>query len=202
MRAFRAEHSVDAKPRPQPSRTDMPRGGRAATEKRPAVDRPTTSRVALARQVDLPRTDERSPVEFQGHEYHLCAYEVQVLANLGAFRVVDTQDLPGDQQRWHGDLEELRRQGLVAIRAQQGDRSAFATPTTAGRELPDGHQRTEPGEARQAYYVKPREGSTTRSSIAPTPRPPTGWRAPVPASRASCWTSNKSATVPAGRQSR
>jgi hypothetical protein len=160
VREFRPEQLVDARPRPQPGGTDMPRGGRAATDKRQGVDRPTTSQEALARQVDLPRTDERSRVDFRGHAYHLRASEVQVLATVGAFRVVDTRDLPGEPQRWHGDLQELRRQGLVDIRAQHGDRTALATLTTAGRELLDGHQRTEPGEARQSYYagiVKPRE---------------------------------------------
>ena len=65
MRELRPEQPVEAKPRPQPSGTDMPRGGRAATDKRQGVERSTASREALARQVDLPRTDERARVEFQ-----------------------------------------------------------------------------------------------------------------------------------------
>src|SRR4051812_865583 len=160
MREFSPDHSVEPKPRPEAAGTEMPRGGRAATDQRQTVERSATRREALARQVDLPRTDERTRVEFHGREYQLRATEVQVLATIGAFRVVDTRDLPGNQPRWHGDLEALRRQGLVDVRAQQGDRAALATLTAAGRDLLQRHQRVEPGEARQAYYagiVKPRE---------------------------------------------
>src|SRR4051794_32859805 len=160
MREFSPDYSVEPKPRPEAAGTEMPRGGRAATDQRQALERSATSREALARQIDLPRTDERTRVAFHGREYQLRASEVQVLATVGAFRVVDTRDLSGNQPRWHGDLEALRRQGLVDVRAQQGDRSALATLTPAGRDVLQGHQRVQRGEARQVYYagiVKPRE---------------------------------------------
>src|SRR4051812_637006 len=104
MREFSPDHSLEPKPRPELAGTEMPRGGRAATDQRQTVERSATSREALARQIDLPRTDERTRVESHGREYQLRASEVEVLATIGAFRVVDTRDLPG-KPRWHGDLE-------------------------------------------------------------------------------------------------
>ena len=155
------ELSPDHTKRPAASSgTDMPRGGRAASEKRLPAERSTDNREALTRQLALPRTQERTQVVARGHEYQLRASEVRLLATIGAFRVVNVRDLSTDTDRWRGDLQHLRREGLVAIRAAHGDRGAVATLTADARALLDQHRRADVGDARQAYYagvVKPRE---------------------------------------------
>jgi hypothetical protein len=99
------------------------------------------------------------------------------LATIGAFRIVDQQDLNGvARDRWHGDVEHLRQSGLVERTPYviKGQRTAVLTLTREGKELLErsrrpspnrggqGDDRSRPTEARQQYhagFVKPREMS-------------------------------------------
>ena len=160
MREISPERGPDDRPRRQSAGTDIPQGARAANGTRAPLQAPADSRDALSRQLTLPRTPARTRVVFQDREYHLRSSEVGTLATIGAFRVVDTRDLAHDRSRWHGDLEHLRREDLIAIRTPHGSGSAVATLTRAGQQLLDAHRSTGANEARQVYYagvVKPRE---------------------------------------------
>src|SRR5215207_8829350 len=96
-------------------RPTVGRGGGADTD--PREMRALDPRDAFAQGLDLPRGLDREPVSVDGDRYHLRGSEVRTLATVGAFRVIPVDDLrdagvsPSD--RWHGDLEHLREQGLV-----------------------------------------------------------------------------------------
>ena len=93
-------------------------------------------RDALTRQLTLPRGPEREPVRVGARTVALRGSEARTLALVGAFRVADARDLEpqGGRDRWHGDLEHLRREGLVALTPQllDGQRTALVTLTDAG----------------------------------------------------------------------
>jgi DNA-binding MarR family transcriptional regulator len=143
---------------------EVSRSGRAGTPKRDADIPSRDVREALIRQVDLPRGEGREHVWLRDQEYRLRGSEVRALGAIGAFRVVDVQDVvsDGSADRWHGDLDQLRRSGLIEIRAHvlEGRRTAIASLTPQGRALLEDHQRAPRDDARQAYYAgvaKPRE---------------------------------------------
>ena len=76
-------------------------------------------RDGFTRDLDLPRGLERERVHVHGHDedYQLRGSEVRALATIGAFRVVPADELRDDHGRSgdvrHGDLEHLRRSGLI-----------------------------------------------------------------------------------------
>jgi hypothetical protein len=87
------------------------------------------------------------------------------LALIGAFRVVDAREAvqDGSRDRWHGDLEHLRAEGLVAVTPHvlDGERTALLTLTRTGQALLERHRHAA-DEAPQAYYsglAKPKEAS-------------------------------------------
>ena len=157
---------LDHPARHESSGREMPRGGRAGGGGRPRGRVHEDAREALTRQLDLPRGAERERVEVGSRTYSLRGSEVKVLATIGAFRVVDAHDAAqgGFHDRWHGDLEQLRAQGLIALTPHvlDGQRTALVTLTRAGRALLERHRHPAENEAPQAYYdglVKPREVS-------------------------------------------
>jgi DNA-binding MarR family transcriptional regulator len=131
----------------------------------PSRDHPSPDgRGVLSRDLDLPRTDARESVIVKDKSYTLRASEVDVLATIGAFRVVDSRDLeksPADAR--HGDLAHLREIGLVDVAGPQfrdGERAALVTLTKEGKELLERHRAASETEERQQYYAglaKPRE---------------------------------------------
>ncbi|MGE3335733.1 MAG: hypothetical protein AB7I36_18970 [Rhodospirillaceae bacterium] len=137
-----------------------PRGGRGSG-KRAGQPMPRDPRDVLAAKLELPRGEVRERVWSGRTGYELRNSDVRTLAAVGAFRVVDVRDLQGDRHsNWHGDVEHLRRAGLVAVspRVLDGARTQVVTLTPAGRALLERHQRAE--EPRQSFYagmVKPRE---------------------------------------------
>lgn len=148
--------------RPSAGGGDMPRGGRGGTGKRPADAAPRDPRDVLTQQLELPRGDARERVWMDDTSHQLRASEVRTLAAVGAFRVVDARDLDsgGKADPWHGDLEQLRRSGLVELtpRVLEGQRTHVVSLTAHGQALLESHQR--PEESRQAFYAgvaKPRE---------------------------------------------
>ena len=157
---------LDHAARRESSGPEMPRGGRSGGAGRPRARVPEDARDALTRQLNLPRGAERERVEVGSRTYSLRGSEVRVLATIGAFRVVDARDAAhgGFHDRWHGDLEHLREQGLIALTPHvlDGQRTALVTLTRSGQALLQKHRHPVENEASQAYYaglVKPREAS-------------------------------------------
>ena len=150
--------------RPESGGRELPRGGRSGSAKRAGQSPSREGRDVLVRQLDLPRGDARERVWAAQGSYSLRGSEVRTLAAVGAFRVVNVDDLGTSRgaDRWRGDLEHLRQNGLIEIRPHvlEGHRSSVATLTPAGKALLEQHQSASNGEARQTYYaglVKPRE---------------------------------------------
>lgn len=117
--------------------------------------------------LDLPRGLERERVHVHGHDhdYQLRGSESRALATIGAFRVVPADDLrdahgrPGDLR--HGDLEHLRREGLIRSVAplDREERTVVVTLTERGREVLERH-RSRGSDSGQTFYagaVKSRE---------------------------------------------
>lgn len=77
----------------------------------------TDPRDTFTQGLDLPRGLDREPVSLDDERYDVRGSEVRTLAIVGAFRVVPIDDLrePGnrDADLWHGDLDHLRREGLL-----------------------------------------------------------------------------------------
>jgi hypothetical protein len=123
-------------------------------------------REALTRQLTLPRGTERELVRVGARTVALRGSEARTLALVGAFRVADAWDLEpeGGRDRWHGDLEHLRREGLVALTPQLlgGQRTALVTLTDTGRSVLEQHRQPASGEQPQVFYAglaKPREAT-------------------------------------------
>jgi DNA-binding MarR family transcriptional regulator len=110
--------------------------------------------------LDLPRGPERERVYAHEHAYELRGSEARALATIGAFRVVPASDLRDDHGRQgdvrHGDLERLRKAGLVRrIAPVEGERrTELVTLTERGRELLES-QRSPEHEHTQRFYAGP-----------------------------------------------
>jgi hypothetical protein len=86
--------------------------------------------------------------------------ESRSLATIGAFRVVPATELrddagrPGDLR--HGDLEHLRRQGLIRVVASldRDDRTPVLTLTARGRAVLEHYSRQRDGGPSQAFYAE------------------------------------------------
>ena len=116
--------------------------------------------------LDLPDGGAREPVSVGDERYRLRGSESRALAIVGAFRVVPVDDLrdgPGIAgDRWHGDIEHLRAQGLIRhVASVDGENgSDLVALTERGRDLLERHRRTDREGTPQTYYagfVKPRE---------------------------------------------
>ncbi|MBI4486387.1 MAG: hypothetical protein HY655_10285 [Acidobacteria bacterium] len=116
-------------------------------------------RDALTRDLALPRGLERERVYVHEHrqDYHLRGSEVRALATVGTFRVVPASHLRDDRGRAgdvrHGDLEHLRRLGLIETVAPYtaGERTTLVTLTDRGRELLESHR----ARGSHTYYAGP-----------------------------------------------
>lgn len=125
-------------------------------------------RDVFTRDLDLPRGMEREHVHVHGEEYRLRGSEVRALATIGAFRVVPANDLRDDGGRTgdvrHGELERLRRAGLIQTvapfdRGDRSERTVLVSLTQRGRDVLEAH-RSRGSESGQAFYagiVKGRE---------------------------------------------
>lgn len=155
---------LDHPSQPASAGREMPRGGRSGGTARPRGRVPENGRDALTRQLTLPRGPEREAVPIGSKTVGLRGSDVRTLALVGAFRVADARDLEpqGTRDRWHGDLEHLRREGLVALTPHllDGQRTALVTLTHAGRSVLEQYRQPAPGEHPQLFYAglaKPRE---------------------------------------------
>ena len=139
--------------------------GRTSPERTASRDRPEPGENVFTRGIDLPRGDEREPVEFRDRTYALNGSETQALATVGAFRVVDVGDFEAHEHGrdgFHGDWRRLGEEGLVT-HATMTDREGahhVVSLTREGKDLLDAHVATRSGGRQQAFYagvVKPRE---------------------------------------------
>ena len=151
----------------------MARDGR--DERAEALDRPTVPSAGRGRasgsaelptdRLALPRSERREAVAFRDRVYHLRASESRLLATVGTFRVVPTEELSDARTPSATTKEDLRRladQGLVERRTIpiNDQPMRVAVLTRAGKALLEDRQRVPPDERPQQYHaglVKPRE---------------------------------------------
>lgn len=147
-----------------PDRLDLNRGSRAASEHRSS--RVSDLRDVLSRDLNLPRSSSRRPIQGRDRTFELRASEVRLLATAGAFRVVPARDLLDERGRSlnprSGDLRRLRESGLVrTVPYVTGrEKTSLVTLTEEGRHLLEAHRNPDTVEPRQEFYagvVKPRE---------------------------------------------
>lgn len=131
----------------------------------PRDDRDVDPRDVFTLDLDLPRGRDREHVSIDDAHYQLRGSEVRALATIGAFRVVPASELRDDAGRGgdvrHGDLERLRRAGLIrtVAPADREHRTALVALTERGRELLETHRHPD-RERGQMFYsgrVKTRE---------------------------------------------
>jgi len=114
-------------------------------------------RDVFAQGLDLPRGSDREPVSLGDEHYDLRGSEVRTLATVGAFRVVPVDDLQGHGERtadlWHGDLEQLRSEGLIRHIASVDRETGrdLVTLTDRGRALLESH-RSSDHDPRQTFH--------------------------------------------------
>ena len=129
------------------------------TDRAPTTDAPWSP----GRDLQLPRTPERQPVDTRHTRLHLRQSETEILATLGAFRIVPEHDL-GSSPNLGADVRSLSDQGLTDSRTiviNDTPERVFALTRTAGALL-EAHRDPARGDGhpRQEYYagiVKPRE---------------------------------------------
>ena len=157
----------------------MSRGGRGDVERDPsredqhartshqrdAAERhlersPSPDRWSAARDLRLPRTPDRQHVQSGRERYRVRDSETQLLATLGAFRVVAERDLAGLQTQ--SDVRSLSEQGLIESRTIviNQEPEPVLVLTQKGRELLEAHRGRATGDDRQEFYaglVKPEQ---------------------------------------------
>ena len=149
-------------PRDDDPDRDLSRGTRGGSDDRDSV-RDLDLRDVFMSQVDLPRGLEREHVFEHDHDYRLRGSESRTMTTVGAFRVVpagdlrDGQDKPLEPNR--GDLNHLRKSGLVQTIPALGRDRALVVLTKRGEQLLEANRR-EVRDARQEFYrglQKPKE---------------------------------------------
>ena len=153
-------------PRPDDDRErsglDRARGGRAGSDRTDTADDEVRT---FSRDVDLPLGADRELVRVRGRGYHLDARDLEILATVGAFRVIDAEDLPGRAPETGRARPRHRRTPLEASglleRVRVDHRGGqVVTLTVAGRDLLKRHRDGTREDARQTFYAgvrKPRE---------------------------------------------
>jgi DNA-binding MarR family transcriptional regulator len=123
-------------------------------------------RSPFTRDLDLPGGDERECVRSRRGDYDLDGVDSEALATIGAFRVVQVEDLRHALEASRGGatpdqrVDRLRESGLLERIPLDGRRQDVVVLTNRGRELLEAHRLPRPGEPRQAFYAglrKPRE---------------------------------------------
>jgi DNA-binding MarR family transcriptional regulator len=123
------------------------------------------SRDPFARQLDLPNDDVRERVLDRQHDIDLRGSETRLMANIGAFRVLQLDDYRDCERSQDGpapgDIQRLKRAGFIEERAHvfDGERVKIATLTREGRNFLERHRHRDRDQG-QRYYdgiSKPRE---------------------------------------------
>lgn len=114
---------------------------------------------AFSRGLNLPRGPERERVRSSGREYRLRGADVRALATVGAFRVVDVQELERQsaaESSARVDVRHLRSQGLVDVMpyVHGRERRTLVTLTKSGLRLLENARRDSDDQgARQHFYA-------------------------------------------------
>ena len=125
-------------------------------------------RSPFTHDLDLPSGDERERVRARGRDYDLDGADTEVLATVGAFRVVQCEDLRDALAASSGGatpdphVGRLQDAGLLERIPLDGRERDVVVLTDRGRELLESHRRGRADELRQAFYAglkKPREVS-------------------------------------------
>ena len=131
---------------------DHPRGG--------------SERSPFTRDLDLPGGDERERVRVRGRDYDLDGADTEALATIGAFRVVQVEDLRDALEAGPSDATHdqrtgrLQDEGLLERIPLDGRERDVVVLTDHGRELLEAHRLGRPDAPGQAFYAglrKPRE---------------------------------------------
>jgi len=117
------------------------------------------------RSKDVPSRDSRAVLYDRYRGYDLRESEIQTLADLGKFRVINAEDLTrhgygGDRGRMVRETESLMRHGLVEEKRFEislSKNTRMYTLTKAGRRLIQGSGRVPNDQEIYAGFVKPRE---------------------------------------------
>jgi hypothetical protein len=152
---------ADDRDRSMPAERDW--GGRAGRDSDDPRD--SDSSDSFTSHLDLPRGQDREPAIERERVYKLSGRESRALATIGAFRVIDVEDLrsPDDDslsRRPESDIQNLRESGLVDTRPLDGGGREAVVLTKAGRDLLEAHRMERGREPRQVFYAglgKPRE---------------------------------------------
>jgi len=117
------------------------------------------------RPKDVPSRDSRAVLYDRYRGYELRESEIQTLADLGKFRVINAEDLTrhgygGDTGRMERETESLIRQGLVEekrIEISLSKSTRMYTLTRVGRRLIERSGRVPNDQEIYSGFVKPRE---------------------------------------------
>jgi len=132
-------------PGPRESSRPTPEATRSTERTREETPRPEarSAYVREPRQKDVPSRDSRAVLYDRYRGYDLRESEIQTLADLGKFRVINAEDLTrhgygGDRGRMERETESLIRQGLVEQKRFEislSKSTRMYTLTKAGRRL-------------------------------------------------------------------
>lgn len=140
--------------------SDRDWGGRSGRDAEHAPDH--EARGPFARHLDLPHGDARERVQSRRRDYDLDGVDVDALATIGAFRVVQEADLRDGAEVGHtrARLGRLQEAGLLDRIPLDGPGRDVVVLTDRGRDLLDGHRLPRDDARRQTFYAglkKPRE---------------------------------------------
>jgi hypothetical protein len=110
----------------------------------------------------LPRSDERQQVICEGRTYRVRGSETELLATVGAFRVVPENELQRDASERSADVRSLSEQGLLERRTIviNHQPEAVLVLSQTGKTLLEEYRGNDSDTRGQEYYagfVKPRE---------------------------------------------
>lgn len=135
-------------------------GGRSGRDTEHAPDH--EARGPFARHLDLPHGDARERVQSRRRDYDLDGADVDALATIGAFRVVQEADLRDGVEAGHtrARISRLQEAGLLDRIPLEGPGRDVVVLTDRGRDLLDGHRLPRDDARSQTFYAglkKPRE---------------------------------------------
>ena len=135
-------------------------GGRSGRDAEYAPDH--EARSPFARHLDLPHGEARERVQSRRRDYDLDGVDVDTLATIGAFRVVQEADLRDGVEAGHtrARLGRLQEAGLLDRIPLDGPGRDVVVLTDRGRDLLDGHRLPRDDTRSQTFYAglkKPRE---------------------------------------------
>jgi len=135
-------------------------GGRSGRDAEHTPDH--EARGPFARHLDLPHGQARERVQSRRRDYDLDGADVDALATIGAFRVVQEADLRDGVEAAHtrARLGRLQEAGLLDRIPLDGPGRDVVVLTDRGRDLLDGHRLPRDDARSQTFYAglkKPRE---------------------------------------------